>query len=140
MDSISIANNSLFSVNGRRCLIIALFGIFGLTIAYYVFQTIVFVQIKDVLKSLDGDFARMMKEIHSLRQNVTMLETETESLKRNNSSMWEKIKTALAETKAAAAVKSNAFAWHKSQCFNVAYIFIPMVLLMIPSMRADAYL
>lgn len=46
MDSISIANNSLFSVNGRRCLIIALFGIFGLTIAYYVFQTIVFVQIK----------------------------------------------------------------------------------------------
>uniref|UniRef100_D3TSM3 Hypothetical secreted peptide n=1 Tax=Glossina morsitans morsitans TaxID=37546 RepID=D3TSM3_GLOMM len=81
MDSISIANNSLFSVNGRRCIIIALFGIFGLTIAYYVFQTIVFVQIKDVLKSLDGDFARMMKEIHSLRQNVTMLETETESLK-----------------------------------------------------------
>uniref|UniRef100_A0A1A9ZQN7 Uncharacterized protein n=1 Tax=Glossina pallidipes TaxID=7398 RepID=A0A1A9ZQN7_GLOPL len=63
MDSISIANNSLFSVHGRRCLIIALFGIF------------------DVLKSLDGDFARMMKEIHSLRQNVTILETETESLK-----------------------------------------------------------
>lgn len=54
--------------------------------------------------------------------------------------MWEKIKTALAETKAAAAVKSNAFAWHKNQCFNMAYIFIPMVLLMIPAMRADVYL
>uniref|UniRef100_A0A1B0BA56 Uncharacterized protein n=1 Tax=Glossina palpalis gambiensis TaxID=67801 RepID=A0A1B0BA56_9MUSC len=81
MDNISIAYNSLFSVHGRRFLIIALFAIFGLTIAYYVFQTIVFVEIKDVLKNLDGDFARMIKEIHSLRRNVTILETETENLK-----------------------------------------------------------
>uniref|UniRef100_A0A1A9UN11 Uncharacterized protein n=1 Tax=Glossina austeni TaxID=7395 RepID=A0A1A9UN11_GLOAU len=50
----------------------------------------------DVLKSLDGDFARMMKEIHSLRENVTILETETEELKRDKS-MWEEIKAALAE-------------------------------------------
>ncbi|XP_037896163.1 uncharacterized protein LOC119641512 isoform X2 [Glossina fuscipes] len=139
MDNISIAYNSLFSVHGRRFLIITLFGIFGLTIAYYVFQTIVFVQIKDVLKNLDGDFARMIKEIHSLRQNVTILETETENLKRNKS-MWEEIKTALAEIKSAAAIKSNAISWHKSQCFNIAYMFIPMILLMIPAMRADAYL